>query len=705
MSSSTANMMDFDNILDIASQNQGLGSVQKRYSLQAGPPKKDPKSKGVNPAAVQALLKKRQNDTKQKEMESKKQKEQLLAKRVELKSDRKARAMASRTKDNFKGYNGIPVVETPKKRGSKGDRREDHPDDPERFRNNAIDPLDDEDNYEYEQTDSEEEPEPEMMRPQKTMSVSGPSKSVSKKNSGPPKPPPPAMNFADLLRLAEKKQFEPVELKPKVKKEERLRTAEEIRELEMERKAKRPDKNRDSKVDGGREGRSLSTSSSVRKSTTEKEPKHNKPQRNSTEKPSLPSRSGNKVKSAGTSDRGLSFSKPSASDKERNREKTPHGDRERSKMGISASSVATVSKSPSKAHSSQVSAKHVSSRMALTQKPSTSSDLSSRKDSLLLHQKGASGIQGNRHSSGVGAGQRSQHATSQQTRPIQGSSLKQGSIAGEMKSNRGDPQRSGHNPLVRSNGNSLRPSLGGPSKAGNQCQGRPMGIPQNKPGGAPQSRPGGSGPERGGSRPPGPFRPGSGGQVPGRPNSNLASGPGRPKCTVVSETISSKNVGGPRPGVSPRPGMQQRPGMMPGMRPGMMPGIRPGVMPGTRPGIPPRPMMNRPPGTSLPPITIAYKRKYEDEEEEYDPEMDDFIDDEGEEQDEISRHIKEIFGYDRNRYKDESDYALKFMESSWKDLQKEEARSLRMAVQEDLEEERREEEELRKKKVKRKKIN
>ncbi|MEQ2245032.1 hypothetical protein ILYODFUR_023417 [Ilyodon furcidens] len=59
-------MMDFDNILDIASQNQGVSSVQRRYSLQAGPSKKDPKSKGVNPAAVQALLNKRHNDTKQK---------------------------------------------------------------------------------------------------------------------------------------------------------------------------------------------------------------------------------------------------------------------------------------------------------------------------------------------------------------------------------------------------------------------------------------------------------------------------------------------------------------------------------------------------------------------------------------------------------------------------------------------------------------
>lgn len=51
----------------------------------------------------------------------------------------------------------------------------------------------------------------------------------------------------------------------------------------------------------------------------------------------------------------------------------------------------------------------------------------------------------------------------------------------------------------------------------------------------------------------------------------------------------------------------------------------------------------------LPPITSAYKRKYEDEEDDYDSEMDDFIDDGDNEQEEVSRHIKEIFGYDRNK--------------------------------------------------------
>ncbi len=54
-------------------------------------------------------------------------------------------------------------------------------------------------------------------------------------------------------------------------------------------------------------------------------------------------------------------------------------------------------------------------------------------------------------------------------------------------------------------------------------------------------------------------------------------------------------------------------------------------------------------GPALPPITSSHKRKYEDEDE-YDSEMDDFIDDEGEQQDEISKHIREIFGYDKTKW-------------------------------------------------------
>lgn len=43
-----------------------LHNLQKRYSLKPGPPKKDPKVKGVNSSAVQAFLKKQENEQKKK---------------------------------------------------------------------------------------------------------------------------------------------------------------------------------------------------------------------------------------------------------------------------------------------------------------------------------------------------------------------------------------------------------------------------------------------------------------------------------------------------------------------------------------------------------------------------------------------------------------------------------------------------------------
>lgn len=52
------------------------------------------------------------------------------------------------------------------------------------------------------------------------------------------------------------------------------------------------------------------------------------------------------------------------------------------------------------------------------------------------------------------------------------------------------------------------------------------------------------------------------------------------------------------------------------------------------------------------PFPSGYKRQrdYEEEEDEdYDSEMEDFIEDEGESQEEISKHIREIFGYDRKK--------------------------------------------------------
>uniref|UniRef100_A0AAV2L742 Protein SPT2 homolog n=1 Tax=Knipowitschia caucasica TaxID=637954 RepID=A0AAV2L742_KNICA len=390
-------MMDFDNVLSLATQNRGDSSVQKRYSLQTGPPKKDPKSKGVSSAAIQALLKKKQIENKMKVIERKKQKEELLAKRVEKKTDRKARAMASRTKDNFHGYNAPlnQVIHNP-------DQEAHHPN------QNRVLGL---------------EPVESGLR---------------------------VLDKADLV----------------------------MEDLPLEE---------------------------------------------------------------------------------------------------------------------QLTVNMVGSKAGVPPRPGMPSQ---QRPGIL-----------------------------QQQRP------------GMSQQRPGMSQQ--------------RPGM-------SQQQQRP-GMAQQRPGMSQQQRPGMSQQQR----------------------------PG----------MSQQQ----RPGMSQqqRPGMsqQQRPGMSQQQRPGMSQQQRPGMSQQQRPGIPPRPM-NRPPGPMLPPITSAYKRKFEDEEDEYDSEMDDFIDDGDDDQESISQHIKQIFGYDRNKYKDESDYALRFMESSWKDMQKEEARSLRMAVQEDLEEERKEEEEFKRQNAK-----
>ncbi|XP_056138041.1 protein SPT2 homolog [Lampris incognitus] len=666
-------MMDFENILSIASQNQGLSSVQnKRYSLQTGPAKKDPKAKRVDSSAVQAFLKKQALESKKKELQMRKRKDELLAKRVELKSDRKARAMASRTKDNFKGYNGVPMEEPKKKKRSIEDTVEGS------CIRNPYDQADDEDNYEYEQTDSE--PEPELQRSGKVASSSS-SKPSSKKPDGQPKPAPPPMNFADLLKLAEKKQFEPVELKAKpVKNDERPRTADEIRELELERRVKRLDKGRDSRPERGQDTKPQSSSSSVKKNIFEKEQRNGRQQKISPEKPTTSSGSGKKQKLVSSNDRSQGSSKPSLSsrDRDRDRQKTSHSDRDRPKTSLSSSAGALKSKLLNKGATSQVPEKQLAPRLSSGQKSSSTSDFNSKRVNS-LSQGNSGAISLTKPPSMSLMGQKSQQGSSGHPRPSQGILSKVGSTGGGHKPGKGESLRPGSNSMVKSNnGGPMRSS----SKPVSQTQMRPSAVPQARSvGSSLQGRSGGGGIRPHGS---GTSRPSNSGIPPRQPAGNVVSGHGRPKCTVVSETISSKNLGRPRPGVPPQPGMPQRPGIA------------------SRQGIPPRPMM-RPPVTNLPPITSAYKRKYEDEED-YDSEMDDFIDDEGDEQSEISKHIREIFGYDRSKYKEESDYALKFMESSWRDQQKEEARSLRMAVQEDLEEEKKEKEEIQLKSEKKKKL-
>lgn len=93
------------------------------------------------------------------------------------------------------------------------------------------------------------------------------------------------------------------------------------------------------------------------------------------------------------------------------------------------------------------------------------------------------------------------------------------------------------------------------------------------------------------------------------------------------------------------------------------------------------------------------KRRIDDDDEEYDSEMDDFIDDEPVEDEDYSKHIAEIFGYDKNKYSfvDDDDEC---MESSFGQLEKEEKFSLIQGVMEDLEDIRKEKREKERAKLK-----
>ena len=94
----------------------------------------------------------------------------------------------------------------------------------------------------------------------------------------------------------------------------------------------------------------------------------------------------------------------------------------------------------------------------------------------------------------------------------------------------------------------------------------------------------------------------------------------------------------------------------------------------------------------------ASNRIESDDEDEYDSEMDDFIDDSDTKMD-VSAEIAKMFGYNRHKYRDE-DFDDRDMENNrFSDIMKEEARSARIGRMEDLEDIRREEEENRRKKM------
>lgn len=94
---------------------------------------------------------------------------------------------------------------------------------------------------------------------------------------------------------------------------------------------------------------------------------------------------------------------------------------------------------------------------------------------------------------------------------------------------------------------------------------------------------------------------------------------------------------------------------------------------------------------------MVVKGKFlDDDDEDYDSEMDDFIDDGPEEGEDYSKYISEIFGYDKSKYRSIED-DVDNMESSFSQQMKEEFISTKIGIMEDLEDMKKEEEEKRRK--------
>lgn len=98
--------------------------------------------------------------------------------------------------------------------------------------------VEEEDFIDYNQAELDQDYEEEQEPPKAESKPKAPLKSA-----------PSPMNFTDLLRLAEKKQFEPVEIKVVKKAEDRPLTAEELREREfLERKHRKKKPEPDAKL-------------------------------------------------------------------------------------------------------------------------------------------------------------------------------------------------------------------------------------------------------------------------------------------------------------------------------------------------------------------------------------------------------------------------------------------------------------------------
>lgn len=244
--------MDFKELLSLAKSNKDEAAYEasvSRYNSDLPPPKKMPKS-SVQSSGIKKFLEKKKAEEDARVAEAKRKKEQLLLIRsLSTKNNKKAKIMASRTKDNDFSRIRLTLdeIEAKKKREA-ALIRQNLDNKVERMK--ARIEMEEKEallprkrkrkskNGEHVQVHDDNIPEEESSRRKDPSDFKqNGDKSLIAKSNGirkAPKPPPPSLSFMELLKIAEKKQHEPLEIvnkkkvegKPMTKKERRLKEEE-----------------------------------------------------------------------------------------------------------------------------------------------------------------------------------------------------------------------------------------------------------------------------------------------------------------------------------------------------------------------------------------------------------------------------------------------------------------------------------------------
>jgi protein SPT2 len=262
--------MDFGTLLHTAQKNEKVGKKEgvRYYSTKFEPPKKEQRNKQQLSENIKRFLAKKEAEEKQKKTVENRKKEELLALRAkDKKATRRVNVMLKRTKsanqsvlqdavdsnntsvtlagpiqpdeDDY-GYVSQEAAAFYNKMMEKYSKMPEEP----KFNLNKKKKISTDLNSTKERVKAalEREREEASMphkRKRKTRDESGEEIELQRQEEAPKRKPKlpatPQLNFNELLKLAEKKQFEPIIIEPKPKEEERLFTKKQKKEMEREK--------------------------------------------------------------------------------------------------------------------------------------------------------------------------------------------------------------------------------------------------------------------------------------------------------------------------------------------------------------------------------------------------------------------------------------------------------------------------------------